>query len=68
MWGREIGAMAGVAVPLHACEHFYIVTEAMTGLSPNLPVLRVLMNAPITKKTLAKFCLGRLNQTQSHGV
>jgi 4-methylaminobutanoate oxidase (formaldehyde-forming) len=32
MWGREIGAMADVAVPLHACEHFYIVTEAMPDL------------------------------------
>ena len=26
MWGREIGLMAGVDVPLHACEHFYVVT------------------------------------------
>src|SRR5207237_3083857 len=23
MWGREVGAMAGVTVPLHASEHFY---------------------------------------------
>ncbi len=27
MWARELGALAGVAVPLHASEHFYIVTE-----------------------------------------
>jgi 4-methylaminobutanoate oxidase (formaldehyde-forming) len=33
MWARDIGQMAGVAVPLHACEHFYIVTEAMPALT-----------------------------------
>ena len=41
MWARDIGAMAGVSVPLHACEHFYIVTEGIDGLKSNLPVLRV---------------------------
>ncbi|MFV2034822.1 MAG: NAD(P)/FAD-dependent oxidoreductase, partial [Halocynthiibacter sp.] len=40
MWGHEVGRMAGVNVPLHACEHFYIVTEAISGLG-QLPVLRV---------------------------
>ena len=32
--------MAGVTVPLHASEHFYIVTEPMAGVTPDLPVLR----------------------------
>ena len=40
MWARQLGLMAGVAVPLHASEHFYIVTEPMAGVSPELPVLR----------------------------
>jgi glycine cleavage system T protein len=40
MWGREVGRMAGVNVPLHASEHFYIVTEPMTGVARDLPVLR----------------------------
>jgi glycine cleavage system T protein len=40
MWGREIGRMAGVNVPLHASEHFYIVTEPMAGVTRELPVLR----------------------------
>jgi 4-methylaminobutanoate oxidase (formaldehyde-forming) len=40
MWGREVGRMCGVNVPLHAAEHFYIVTEAMDGVTPDLPVLR----------------------------
>ena len=40
MWGRAVGRMAGVSVPLHACEHFYIVTEPMPEVPPDLPVLR----------------------------
>lgn len=40
LWARDLGAMAGVAVPLHATEHFYIVTEPMAGVTPDLPVLR----------------------------
>jgi len=40
MWARDLGALAGVAVPLHASEHFYIVTEPMAGVTPDLPILR----------------------------
>jgi glycine cleavage system T protein len=40
MWARDLGRMAGVTVPLHASEHFYIVTEPMSGVTPDLPVLR----------------------------
>jgi glycine cleavage system T protein len=40
MWGREVGKWAGVNVPLHAAEHFYIVTEPMSGVTRELPVLR----------------------------
>ena len=37
MWGREIGRLAGVNTPLHAAEHFYVVTEPIAGLSPGAP-------------------------------
>ena len=40
MWGREIGKLAGVSVPLHAAEHFYIITEALEGVSREMPTLR----------------------------
>jgi 4-methylaminobutanoate oxidase (formaldehyde-forming) len=40
MWARDLAAASGVTLPLHACEHFYIVTEGIEGLS-RLPVLRV---------------------------
>ena len=29
MWARELGDAVGATVPLHAAEHFYIVTEAV---------------------------------------
>jgi glycine/D-amino acid oxidase-like deaminating enzyme len=38
MWSRELAGAAGVAVPLHAAEHFYIVTEADSG--PARPAAR----------------------------
>ncbi len=40
MWGREVGQWAGVNVPMHAAEHFYIITEQIDGLKKNLPTLR----------------------------
>src|SRR5436190_6666329 len=40
LWGRDVGRMAGVNVPLHASEHFYIVTEPLDGVTRDLPVLR----------------------------
>ena len=40
LWGREIGRMAGVNVPLHACEHYYAHTEKLDDLPPDLPVMR----------------------------
>ncbi len=39
-WARAFGAMAGVEVPLYAAEHFYIVTEPVPGVTPDLPVMR----------------------------
>ena len=39
-WAREFGRRAGVNVPLYAAEHFYIVTKAIDGVTPDLPVIR----------------------------
>ena len=40
MWARQIGALAGVAVPLHPVKHQYIVTEKIPGLAPDAATLR----------------------------
>jgi 4-methylaminobutanoate oxidase (formaldehyde-forming) len=58
MWAREIGLMCGVNVPLHACEHFYVLTEEMAGLSPDLPVLRDQDGCAYYKEDAGKLLLG----------
>ena len=57
MWGAEVGRMAGVTVPLQACEHFYIVTEAIAGLGPQ-PVLRVPDECTYYKEDAGKYLVG----------
>ncbi|WP_433604948.1 GcvT family protein [Dactylosporangium sp. CA-139114] len=39
-WAKAVGALAGVNVPLHSAEHFYVVTEAIEGVHRMLPILR----------------------------
>ena len=58
MWGRSVGTMTKTAVPLHACEHFYIVTEPFAGVAPNLPVLRDPDNFAYYKEDAGKILLG----------
>ena len=57
MWSHEVGKMAGVNIPLHACEHFYIVTEGIDGLE-QLPVLRVPDECAYYKEDAGKILLG----------
>jgi glycine cleavage system aminomethyltransferase T/glycine/D-amino acid oxidase-like deaminating enzyme len=40
IWARDLGASVDTTVPLHAAEHFYIVTEPVPDLPRTLPVLR----------------------------
>ena len=40
LWSRHLAGRAGVALPLHGCEHFYIVTEPIEGLKVDAPTLR----------------------------
>lgn len=39
MWSRQLGARAGINLPLQAAEHYYLITEEIEGLSRDLPVL-----------------------------
>jgi len=39
-WAKQVGAMAGVDVALHSAEHFYVVSEQIAGVHPDLPILR----------------------------
>ena len=39
LWSREVGLKSGVNVPLWPCEHFYLLTKPIDGVSGNLPTL-----------------------------
>ena len=58
LWARDIGKMAGVDVPLHGAEHFYIVTEPMACMTPDLPVLRDPDGCAYYKEDAGKLLLG----------
>ncbi|HED12645.1 MAG TPA: FAD-dependent oxidoreductase, partial [Gammaproteobacteria bacterium] len=58
MWSRDVGLLAGVQVPLHAAEHFYIVTEPMPQLTRNMPTLRVPDECAYYKEDAGKLLLG----------
>jgi len=38
MWARQLAAQSGVTVPNQAAEHYYLITDTIDGLDPNLPV------------------------------
>jgi len=39
LWSRKNAAMAGVEVPVWPCEHYYLLTNPIEGISGNLPTL-----------------------------
>jgi 4-methylaminobutanoate oxidase (formaldehyde-forming) len=40
MWSRQIGALAGVSVPLQAVKHQYVVTETIDGAIAGMATIR----------------------------
>ena len=39
-WARQLGALAGITVPLQPVKHQYIITERIEGLSSDAPTIR----------------------------
>src|SRR6185312_1588167 len=39
MRARQFGALAGIAVPLQAAEHYYLLTDTVPGMDADLPVI-----------------------------
>ncbi len=58
MWARSLGLACGVSVPLHACEHFYAITELIEGLPADLPVLRDANACTYYKEDAGKLLIG----------
>lgn len=58
MWSRDLAAAVGVSLPLHAAEHFYIVTEPIADLKRDLPVLFCADECAYYKEDAGKLLLG----------
>ncbi len=58
LWARQVGAMAGVSVPLQAVEHMYIVTEPIGELPQPCPVVRDLEGRIYIKEDAGKLVIG----------
>jgi glycine cleavage system T protein len=63
LWTRDLAAQLGVRVPLYACEHFYVVTEALKAATPNLPVLRDTDGHVYVKEDAGKWLVGAFEPT-----
>lgn len=58
MWGREVGKMVGVDLPLQAAEHYYLISEPMEGVHNKLPILRDPGRAAYAREEAGKIMLG----------
>ena len=57
LWSRDIATKIGVDLPLYACEHYYIVTEDMDGMTKR-PVLRDFDKGVYFKEDTGKILMG----------
>ncbi len=58
LWTRDLAASVGVTVPLHACEHYYVLFKDVAGLSPEMPVLRDYDHCSYFKYDAGKLLVG----------
>lgn len=58
MWTHDFAKRFGVAVPLQAAEHFYVVTDVIPGLDKATPVLSVADERTYFKEDAGKLLIG----------
>ena len=58
MWSHHLAKSIGATVPLHAVEHFYIVTEPFEGLSRSQPILNIIEERLYFKEDAGKLLIG----------
>jgi 4-methylaminobutanoate oxidase (formaldehyde-forming) len=63
MWSRDLAASVGVNLPLHACEHYYVLFESVEGLDPEMPVLRDYDACTYYKYDAGKLLVGAFEPT-----
>jgi 4-methylaminobutanoate oxidase (formaldehyde-forming) len=72
MWTRHLAKAAGVNVPLHAAEHFYLVSETIAGISPMTPSLFCADERGYYKEDAGKLLVGTFEKHAkpwaTHGI
>ncbi len=58
MWAREFGLSHGVQIPLHMTNHYYVVTDPISGVTGDLPILRVMDEFAYYKEDAGKLLIG----------
>jgi 4-methylaminobutanoate oxidase (formaldehyde-forming) len=58
MWARELAGRNDIVIPNHAAEHFYLVTEPIEELTPDLPILRMPDDAAYVRNEAGKLMVG----------
>lgn len=64
MWSHLFAKSHGITVPLHAAEHFYIVTEPVSGLPSDQPILNISEERNYWKEDAGKILIGGF---EAHG-
>ena len=67
LWSRDIAAKIGVDLPLYACEHYYVVTEDMDGMTKR-PVLRDFDKGVYFKEDTSKILMGWFERCLKVGI
>ncbi len=58
MWSHLFAKSHGITVPLHAAEHFYVVTEPVEGLPSTQPILNIMEERNYWKEDAGKILIG----------
>tara|TARA_R110002073_G_scaffold3340_11_gene22502 strand:- start:7432 stop:9879 length:2448 start_codon:yes stop_codon:yes gene_type:complete len=58
MWSHLFAKSHGLTIPLHAAEHFYIVTEPLAGLPASQPILNISEERLYFKEDAGKLLIG----------
>ncbi|MBW1866948.1 MAG: FAD-dependent oxidoreductase, partial [Deltaproteobacteria bacterium] len=58
MWGRELGKMVGVGLPLIAAEHMHMTTEPIEGVHKGMPYLRDMDGLIYIKEEMGGLLMG----------
>ncbi len=58
MWSHLFAKAHGITLPLHAAEHFYVVTEPVEGLPADQPILNISEERNYWKEDAGKILIG----------